>query len=623
MLPSKTNPNATPNRMPYAILRTAKLTKIGNIAASSSHNFRERQTDNADPERTILNRTTGAQNTAEVIEAIKSRLQTVPTVRKNGVLAVEYFIGASPEFFTDKAKTEQYFDLAEKWLIDRHGKENVISVTRQYDETSPHICAYVVPIDSRGRLNCVNFLGGRAKLNQMQTQFAKVAGAPVGLMRGIEGSKAKHTTIKSFYEQLKAILPSLDQPINDDFIEEPTAVQKWATAMGIDNDYSRAVTNRDVSRKKRAAEQREAEHAKAVKYEMQKAANIARDARVLEMRATASQVRQLPLHQVLEHLGCHRDKKDPKNWRTPAGRISIDGPKFYVHDIGKGGGGAIDLVMLIESTDYEGAVNRLAQHFGLEATEATAFAELRPVIEAAAKAAPTPYTAPVPVPKNWARVRQYLTVVRGLSSASIDHLHGLGRIYADRFSNAVFTLGKGIGVELRGTGDTAFHGTRGKKGLFSMRQAIEKRVAFVESAIDAISLRDLGFDGRIVSTGGNSNLRVLADKCRDEGLAIIAAFDNDAAGNQMAKLLGEHERLVPIGKDWNDDLIKMKGAKMATTPTQADRDLVADFEALRRLNPDTSAPLEVTRAVDRILVEQAKERLKAAEQDEDNAAPGM
>ena len=106
---------------------------------SAQHNFREQDTPNADPERTALNRTNGAQSSKELVAEVKARLATQDKVRKNAVLAVEYFVGASPEWFSqaDAKQREAYFDQAEKWLKDRHGAENVIAVTRQYDETSP------------------------------------------------------------------------------------------------------------------------------------------------------------------------------------------------------------------------------------------------------------------------------------------------------------------------------------------------------------------------------------------------------------------------------------------------------------------------------------------------------
>jgi hypothetical protein len=203
--------------MSYAILRTAKLTSFGNIGGSASHNFRERKTPNADKDLTPSNVTTGAQSSKEVLEAVKARLDTVPTVRKNAVLAVEYFIGASPEWFQTAivAQREAYFDEAEKWLKQRHGAENVIAFTRQYDETSPHVCAYVVPIDAKGKLNVSHFLDGRTKLSEMQTDFADTVGKRFNLERGIEGSVAKHTTVKEYYARLQEPVKGLEIKAED------------------------------------------------------------------------------------------------------------------------------------------------------------------------------------------------------------------------------------------------------------------------------------------------------------------------------------------------------------------------------------------------------------------------
>ena len=50
-----------------------------------------------------------------------------------------------------------------------------------------------------GRLNAKHFLGGREKLSKMQTDFADNVGRSVGLVRGLEGSKAEHQTIKQYY----------------------------------------------------------------------------------------------------------------------------------------------------------------------------------------------------------------------------------------------------------------------------------------------------------------------------------------------------------------------------------------------------------------------------------------
>ena len=185
--------------MNYAILRTAKLKTMGNIGGSLAHNYRTIETPNADPNRTPKNHHSVATPEA-VKHAIKNRLPEKR--RSDAVLCIEYLITASPEWegwVTNKEN--EFFERSSQWLIDKHGEENIAGVSIHRDISTPHLVAYVVPIDQKGKLNCKDFLGGRAKLNKMQTDFANTV-ADLGLTRGKEGSKAKHTSIKEYYHDI-------------------------------------------------------------------------------------------------------------------------------------------------------------------------------------------------------------------------------------------------------------------------------------------------------------------------------------------------------------------------------------------------------------------------------------
>lgn len=187
----------------YCILRAEKLTSFGSITGSAKHTFRELPTPNADASRTHLNKTFGAQDAAAVRAAIEARLPAKR--RKDAVLAIEYLVTASPEWFRTAPTKQQnaYFGAAVRWLEARHGKANIVCVNMQLDETSPHLVAYVVPLTKDGRLSAKDFLGGRKILSQMQTDFADKIGKPVGLQRGVEGSKAAHTTAKQYAAALQ------------------------------------------------------------------------------------------------------------------------------------------------------------------------------------------------------------------------------------------------------------------------------------------------------------------------------------------------------------------------------------------------------------------------------------
>lgn len=193
--------------MGYAILRAKKLKSFGAVARSARHTHREQPTPNADPAMTGRNRTVGAKGADQVLAALKRALPIKR--RKDAVLAIEYLVTASPEDFKRHGGRlddtgNGYFADALKWLQAKHGKANVLSATIHFDESTPHMVAYVVPMTADKRLSCRDFLGGPEKLRAMQTEFHAKIGAPRCLERGVEGSKTKHEAVSSFYATMTA-----------------------------------------------------------------------------------------------------------------------------------------------------------------------------------------------------------------------------------------------------------------------------------------------------------------------------------------------------------------------------------------------------------------------------------
>ena len=185
----------------YAILRTQKLKATGAVWRSLKHAFREQPTPNADPAKAAQNAHLGANSAAEAMQRVRDRLPEKR--RKDAVLAIEYLITASPEAMQELGGQgrDAYFNDALKWLRERHGGANVVYAGIHRDESTPHMYAYVVPLDeSTGRLNARKWLGGHASvLSEMQTDFAEKVGARHGLERGIKGSRAKHERVSRHY----------------------------------------------------------------------------------------------------------------------------------------------------------------------------------------------------------------------------------------------------------------------------------------------------------------------------------------------------------------------------------------------------------------------------------------
>ena len=200
--------------MAYAIMRCEKIKNMGRLGGSFLHAFRERETLNADSTRTAGNVDYFARNAEEAMT--RAKLTLPEKIRKNGVIAVEYLFTASPEWFktATSAQKKEFFDCSVDWLAEKYGRAHIITATVHNDETTPHLTAVVIPIDSRGKLNARGFIGGAEKLRKDQDTYAEAV-ADLGLVRGIRGSKARHEEISQWYGELheadpmKHDLPSL------------------------------------------------------------------------------------------------------------------------------------------------------------------------------------------------------------------------------------------------------------------------------------------------------------------------------------------------------------------------------------------------------------------------------
>lgn len=187
--------------MAYAIMRAKKLANMGSVAASMQHCYRERDTHNADQERTPDNQHLVAKSTDEAMGKLRDLLPEKR--RKDAVLAVEYVMTASPEWFAIATPEQEkaFFQRSVQWLADKYGADRIITASIHRDETTPHLSAFVVPLTQDKRLSAKEFIGSRDKMRADQSAYAACV-ANLGLERGIEGSKATHQTIQQHYAKV-------------------------------------------------------------------------------------------------------------------------------------------------------------------------------------------------------------------------------------------------------------------------------------------------------------------------------------------------------------------------------------------------------------------------------------
>lgn len=200
--------------MAYAIMRCAKLKSMGNVGASLKHCFRERETLNADAQKTPDNEHSESVKSSEAMGKLRELLPEKR--RKDAVLMVEYLMTASPEWWKTASADQQaeFFKQSRAWLDDKFGAQNVVVATVHRDETSPHLSAFVVPLTKDGRLSAKDFIGNKAQMSLDQTTYAQRV-QHLGLERGLERSGARHTPIREFYGRVGSPIlktPGIDVP---------------------------------------------------------------------------------------------------------------------------------------------------------------------------------------------------------------------------------------------------------------------------------------------------------------------------------------------------------------------------------------------------------------------------
>jgi len=574
--------------MAYGICRIQKL-KAGAVGRSAQHTSRKRETPNADPEKQHI-RIIGQPdnpNTPDLETLVRQHIGD-QTIRKNAVLAVEFLLTASPEYFRpddpsragyyEPQKLESFQDTACEWLQTRYG-DRIVRAELHLDESTPHIHAYMVPLDEKGKLNCRALLGGsRYRLSELQDDFA-AAMAPLGLERGIKGSRASHTEVRKYYAAIN---------------QQPDATLDVQTMQRLVADRQRAIN--DSAQMEQTAKELalELERSRLRILELERLAEASEQkARVWKKKyqELADKVRDIPLEQVAYELGLNPDPLDKHKWKHDSHIINITGNKFYDWQHLKGGGGAIDLVMHVNSCDFKQALAWLNDRLGEGATLEAVTYQTRVIIQTEQL---QPFMTPTPDVDKWLLVKTYLTRERRLPSTLVERLHQQGLVYADNKQNAVF-IRRNLdeetitGATLRGTAgaDNTFKGlalgSKRNAGWFHFEQGGQsgdpiQRAVLVESPIDAMSFAVLDRTSSrktiYLSTDGAGTvplefLRMLPNK------SVIVAYDNDSAGNLMAHRVMEQlplsVRRSPKATDWNEEIQNMFNVEQQQQPRSPER----------------------------------------------------
>ncbi|BAY84464.1 plasmid recombination enzyme [Calothrix parasitica NIES-267] len=210
--------------MAFTVCRIQKIKSWGALARSEAHTTREVYTPNANLQIKNLE-VVGDYDNLDLVSKVKNKIGS-QKYRSDAVLTVEMLLSASAEYFRsdkvsqggsyDKNRLDGFVDAVIKWLDDSWG-DRIVKAELHLDEMTPHIHAYLVPLDERGKLNCKALFGTRAKMHQLQDSFANAV-EHLGIVRGVKGSVATYTKVKKYYSavnqdsQLLDLQSSFPQP---------------------------------------------------------------------------------------------------------------------------------------------------------------------------------------------------------------------------------------------------------------------------------------------------------------------------------------------------------------------------------------------------------------------------
>jgi hypothetical protein len=163
----------------------------------------------------------------------------------------------------------------------------------------------------------------------------------------------------------------------------------------------------------------------------------------------------------------------------------------------------------------------------------------------------------------------YLLNQRKIPLTTLSHPKFAGRIRIDSRSNAIFPhfdSGQVCGYEIKNSHFTSF-APHGQRRLWcSVYHPSNQRIIITESAIDALSFHALhgnesDFYLSIGGQLGKKQLSLIQRLLENISGVLVLAFDNDLKGNEYFQILDDFlngsitiTRLLPIAKDWNDDL---------------------------------------------------------------------
>ena len=284
--------------------------------------------------------------------------------------------------------------------------------------------------------------------------------------------------------------------------------------------------------------------------------------------AQKEQARRTDLPSLLRAQGAELKRSGSEyEWESPTGKVTLRGNLWY-HQYEQEGGDAIAFAQKFMGSSYPEAINLL---LGGDAIPSAPAAQPKPKQQ----------TAPIMLPErneNMRRVFAYLLNRRCLDRDVVYAFAHNDMIYESAmYHNVVFVGydadGNPAHANKRGTGsESTFKGNQpGSIPEYSFHwNGSDNELYFFEAPIDMLSYISMHPDrwrqhsyAAACSVSDRVLLQMLTDNPKLD--TVHLCLDSDDPGQQAAKRIADklftmgvkHEILVPVNKDWNEDLIQL------------------------------------------------------------------
>lgn len=216
----------------YAVIHVEKCKS--NVGALGNHLDRKKIPENAFPGMVSQNREI-VSHSGNLNQAVDNRLnegyEGKTAIRKDAVKSISIVLTGTHDqmkHLLHEGYLPAWIEENKKFLFEKYGERNIVSMHLHMDERTPHIHAVVVPLTPDGRLSAKEVVGNRDKLRELQDDYAEKM-ERLGLARGEKYSRAKHEDVKEYYKRVNTPTPTeyiLDSP----FLEsKQKAIERFQT----------------------------------------------------------------------------------------------------------------------------------------------------------------------------------------------------------------------------------------------------------------------------------------------------------------------------------------------------------------------------------------------------------